>query len=335
MDPALEPGRKRTSTSPVTPIQFTCSDGQVLHGNLFEANDPPAGTPKAMVVIACATGVRASYYRRYAAFLAGHGLNAVTFDYRGIGASAPESLRGFRARWHDWGQLDIEAALAWARERHADLPLHFVGHSFGGFGVGLTAESRHLTRILTVGAQHAHWRDYAKGHRTRFVARWHVAMPLLTLGRGFFPGKTRRWLEDLPRGVALDWARGRKDFTMNAPPSQREQMRAAQRRLRAPILAVAPTDDPFASPRAVARSLAYTPNAPMTVRFLEPHTYGKIGIGHFGLFHERHRDDFWRQTLAWLEHGVDPWDGGARPVEGNTSVPAVSPVPDGAPGGGV
>lgn len=108
MDPALEPGRKRTSTSPVTPIQFTCSDGQVLHGNLFEVNEPLAGTPKAMVVIACATGVRASYYRRYAAFLAGHGLNAVTFDYPGREASAPETLRGFRARGHDWGQLDIE-----------------------------------------------------------------------------------------------------------------------------------------------------------------------------------------------------------------------------------
>lgn len=315
MDSALGAGGKRSATRAATPIEFTCSDGQVLHGHLFETadhGDDAAGTAplaKGLVVIACATGVQARYYGRYAAYLAENGFHAITFDYRGIGASAPESLRGFRARWHDWGRQDIDAALGWARDFRKDLPLHLVGHSFGGFGVGLAPESRHLTRILTVGAQHAYWRDYATGHRARSIARWHLAMPLLTLACGFFPGKRRAWLEDLPRGVALDWARSRKDFTLNAAPGLREQLRSSQRDLRAPILAVAATDDPYASGPAIDRALAYTPQAPSVVRFLEPRDHGQEGIGHFGLFHDAHQDVFWRQTLAWLEFGVDPWTG--------------------------
>lgn len=318
MDPAVGRGGKRIAP-PATPIQISCSDGQILHGHVFEPYGRAPDTSdttvpvKGIVVIACATGVTAGYYRRYAAFLAEHGFSAVTFDYRGIGASAPGSLRGFRARWHDWGLYDIDAVLGWARNHHVHLPLHFVGHSFGGFGVGLAPESRHITRILTVGAQHAHWRDYATGHRTRFIARWHLAMPMLALAGGFFPGKRIGWLEDLPRGVALDWARGRKDFTLNAPPALRNVLRASQHGLQAPILAVATTDDPYASAPAIARTLAYTPHAPSTTRFLEPGAYGQEGIGHFGLFHDMHKSTFWQQTLGWLEHGVDPWATKATP----------------------
>lgn len=185
--------------------------------------------------------------------------------------------------------------------------MYFVGHSFGGFGVGLAEASRQRTRILTVGAQHAHWRDYAAGHRVRFLLRWHVAMPLLTLVHGFIPGKRRRWLEDLPRGVALDWARSRRDFTRNATAAGRHSMRATQHQVRAPILALSATDDPYASGRAMERALAYTPHAESVARRLEPRDYGHDAIGHFGLFHDSHADTFWRQALSWLEHGVDPW----------------------------
>ncbi|RAX49977.1 alpha/beta hydrolase [Arthrobacter sp. AQ5-05] len=294
-----------------TTIEIACDDGQVLHGHVFEPatprTDAASGVPKSIVVIAAATGVPSRYYRRYAAFLAANGFIAVTFDYRGIGTSAPATLRGFRARWHDWGTQDIDAALRWARTRHGGLPLLLVGHSYGGFAVGLAPESRYLTRILTVGAQHAFWRDHAKGHRARFLFRWHLYMPLATLACGFFPGKRRGRLEDLPRGVALDRARSRKDFTRNAPAGQRERMREAQRALRAPIRAVAPTDDPYATGPAVARALACTPQAPASTHHLEPGDYGREGIGHFGLFHDSYSGTFWHQSLSWLEHGIDPW----------------------------
>ena len=302
-------------------IHIGCTDGYRLHGHLFEPAS--SGIPaRGVVVIAGATGVLSTYYHRYAAFLAENGFAAITFDYRGIGASAPETLRGFEARWHDWGYKDIDALLRWARTNHPGLPLHLVGHSFGGFGVGLAGESRHLARILTVGAQHAHWRDYAPGHRAGFLRRWHVAMPFATLRHGYFPGRKRGWLEDLPRGVALDWARSRKDFTAVRRGPAGADMRRNLQELRAPILAVAATDDPFATPQAMRRALAYTPNARHQVARISPRELNQRDLGHFALFHARFADTFWADTLTWLGDGVNPW---AMPREPAQSLPIQGP----------
>ncbi len=131
----------------------------------------------------------------------------------GVGRSRGPSLRELRLRWYDWGLKDFDAVLVEALRLGAGRRLSVVGHSFGGFGVGLARNGRWVDRLLTVGAQHAYWRDYRRGHRLDFYWRWHVVMPLATLRAGYFPGKRRGWLEDLPAGVALDWARSRKDFT--------------------------------------------------------------------------------------------------------------------------
>lgn len=285
-------------------IKISCSDGFVLTGTLFGT---ATGQTRGVVVIACATGVLATYYHRYAKFLAEHGFAAITFDYRGIGASAPASLKGFRARWYEWGYQDIDAALRWARTKYPDLELQFVGHSFGGFGVGLAEASSWVTRILTVGAQHAYLPDYVPSHRREFVTRWHLQMPLIALKNGYVDGRARGWLEDIPRGVALDWARSRKDFTRIRPRATGLKLRAHQQALSAEILAVAATDDPFASVAAMNRALAYTPHAASQIVRIDPQNLGLSELGHFALFHSRFRENFWEQTLQWLALGTNPW----------------------------
>lgn len=292
-----------------TPITFHCSDGYVLNGHVWEPDGGAnaGGTSLGTVVITCATGVKASYYHRYAAFLAENGFTAVTFDYRGIGQSRHGSLVGLRVRWFEWGLRDIDAVLDWALNRDDGGPVSVVGHSFGGFGVGLAANGRRVGRLLTVGAQHAHWRDYRRNHRLRFWWRWHVLMPLLTVRRGYFPGRERGWLEDLPAGVALDWARSPRDFTAVAPRQLRALMKGNQQAFATPTVAVAAVDDPYATPVAVNRTLKYHPNSPSDVVWLHPEDLGEREIGHFGLFHARFRDTFWADSVRWLRDGEKPW----------------------------
>lgn len=284
-------------------LAFTCLDGRELHGTLFEV---PDGTAKlGTVVIGCATAVKAGYYHRYAAFLAANGLAAVTFDYRGIGASRGGPLRGQKMRWYDWGSQDIDTVLAWAMEHSGGLPVHFVGHSFGGFGVGLAAHASGLGRILTVGAQHAYWRDFRFRAKAAHWGRAAVTVPLVAVF-GYFPAKRLNMMEDLPAGVALDWARSRRDFTMAADGTRRAVLRAHQAAVTAPILAVAPNDDSYATLPAMERAVAYTPNSQARVVHLRPEDYGETSLGHFALFHSRYRHTFWEQTLAWLRDGT--WD---------------------------
>ena len=54
-----------------------------------------------------------------------------------VGYNQPKSLVGFKASMSDWAALDVTAAVAWMRERYKDLPLSYVGHSFGGQALGL------------------------------------------------------------------------------------------------------------------------------------------------------------------------------------------------------
>ena len=45
-----------------------------------------------------------------------------------------------------------------------------------------------------MGAQFAHWRDYAPGRRLELLFKWHLVMPALTRLLGYFPGGRLGWL---------------------------------------------------------------------------------------------------------------------------------------------
>jgi len=132
-----------------------------------------------------------------------------------------------------------------------------------------------------------------------------VAVPLVGVS-GYFPAKRLGLMEDLPGGVALDWARSRKDFTTAATGARRDALLASLAGVTAPILALAPSDDSYATIPAMERAVAYTPNSTARIIHLRPEQYGESSLGHFALFHSRYRHTFWEQTLRWLRDG--DWD---------------------------
>lgn len=285
------------------PVDILCRDGVTLHGHIWMAS---ADRPIGAVIINAATGVRARFYHRYARFLAAHGFEVLTCDYRGIGLSRPARLRGCGYRWRDWGELDCDAALRFMRAHRTDAPLMVVGHSIGGFLPGLAESAPLIDRILTVSAQYAWWGDYAPRHRLPLFLKWHVAMPLLTALFGYFPGRRLGWLEDLPAGVAFEWAFRGPRFERSHPPEARAEAVRRMAAVEARILAVAMTDDPIGTLPAVRRTLACYRNAMRAALLLSPRDYGREKIGHFDLFRENHAEGFWRDTLTWLRDGDIP-----------------------------
>ncbi len=109
----------------------------------------PAEGPWASLVIAGARGVRQEFYHPFAHYLAANGIHVVTFDYRGMGASRPSSLRGFRADVSSWAEKDLEEMLG---RGDAKLPLLFVGHSLGGRLLGVPASNAQVRAAITVTA---------------------------------------------------------------------------------------------------------------------------------------------------------------------------------------
>ena len=293
--------------SPTERIRIACQGGVQLGGHLWRSD----ATPRGFVVINPATGVLARYYHFYAGFLAGHGYDVLTYDYRGIGQSRPQRLRGCGYRWRDWGQLDFDAAIRFAAEKRRAGSLLVVGHSVGGFLPGLAEHGSLVDRMLTVGAQYAYWPDYAPKQR------WHLAMPILTALCGYFPGKRLGWLEDLPAGVANEWSFKGRRTEASYPAETRADVVASFAAFRAPILAVAVTDDELGTLPAIRRTLAYYSGAERQEVLLAPADLNVEAIGHFGLFHARFADSFWPATLSWLSEGINPWadPAGHQPAE--------------------
>jgi len=280
-----------------SPIQIEATDGYLLGATLFYTGDAPL--PGRIAIINCATGVKAAYYARYARFLAEHGYLAITWDYRGIGASRTDSLRRLRAAKFDWGSKDFEGVMRWSVENFPDSEIHVVGHSIGGVMPGYAASNWRIDRLLIVGAQYAYWRDYAPAVRKRMFLKWHVLMPLLTALAGYFPGRLLGWLEDLPAGVAREWAFRRA--ALEHPDAARVQFFG---NLGGPTLAYTISDDPFGTPAAVTRLLHYYTGSARTLVSLAPADLHLKEIGHFAFFHERFRQSLWNETLQWLNSGA-------------------------------
>lgn len=285
------------------PVVLQCRDGYSLAGQLWT----PAGGPRGSVIISSATGVLARYYARYAAFLCDQGYRVLTYDYRGIGGSRPASLRNARIIWRDWGDLDFDAAVRWMRGQDPVGPLVAVGHSIGGFLPGFAASAVDVDRFLSVGAQYAYWRDYAPAQRWQMYARWHLFMPVLTSLCGYFPGRRLGWLEDLPAGVAREWAYRHARLEDSYPAAERDEVIRRFAAIRAPILAVSVTDDEYGTPPAIARGLSYYRNCHREHVRLTPQALGETRVGHFDLFRDRYRDSFWQATLDWIGTGANPW----------------------------
>lgn len=262
-----------------------------------------------------ATGVLARYYGRYAAFLTRAGYLVLTYDYRGIGESRPGSLRGFKATKHDWGALDCEAAIQCLEKAGSGLPMIAVCHSIGGFALGLAPSATKIHRALFVGCQYAYWNDYRLLLRVPMWLNWHIVMPLLTTIFGYFPGKALGWLEDLPAGVAMEWAtrlhpsfhKRYQRLSHAVVPAEGRELEDRMGAIRADILAVADANDPFATPAATARLLRYFTGSRREFVQINRRKSRLPKLGHFGFFHDRFKGTLWKQSLNWLRGEGHPW----------------------------
>jgi predicted alpha/beta hydrolase len=236
-----------------------------------------AACTKQAVLLASATGVPQGYYRAFAQWLNAQGVSAYSFDYRGIARSRPSRLRGFEADFSHWA-ADIDTVLGHVLHRHEKVSL--VGHSIGGFLAPLAQQATHasLCSLVLVGAQTAYWRDWPLPWRWPMAALWHGLMPAVTYGIGYFPGRRLRLGEDLPRGVALQWA-----LRPWVDPFAHERAALYARAL-PPVHMVAASDDRFATASAQARVRTQLLNTEVMQHTVSPESLGRKALGHFGLF---------------------------------------------------
>ena len=275
-------------------VEFEAADGYRLGGTLFR----PRSSNECAVAIHAATGVRQDFYAKFAAYLAERGFTSLTYDYRGIGRSRPRQLRGFQARMRDWALLDAPAALDFLARSVPGTRLMTVGHSFGGQALGLLPRPERISAALVVGSQSGYWRHWPALGRSWMWLATHVVLPSAPRLLGYFPASLLGFGEDLPAGVAIEWASWCRhpQYVVGALSAHGGYAKFA-----APLRAYAIRDDRFAPPRAVEALLELYPSARSEIRRVAPIDVGVKKIGHFGFFRERFRETLWREAAEWIE----------------------------------
>jgi predicted alpha/beta hydrolase len=152
-------------------------------------------------------GVTQSYYSRFAEWLAARGYLAATFDYRGIGQSAPATLRGFDIDIRDWATQDCAAVIDFMK---AQAPSRAV--------VLGRPQSRRPAARADPNRERIDRVDH-DCNRQRLLAReqladrrfvwwlWFVVVPLALRMAGYFPASGCAKSAILPRGVMAQWRR--------------------------------------------------------------------------------------------------------------------------------
>ena len=240
-----------------------------------------------------ATGVPQSYYARFAAYLAERGFTVLTFDYRGIGRSKNGDIR------------KMAAACATGRCSTRRPPSASSPRTFWWSATASAARRWGCCPRLSASALRC-----SSARRAATGGNWpplgklwvwpvtHLGLDALTRLFGYFPGSRLGFGEDLPPGVATEWARWCRHprYLVGALGAE-----DAYARLRAPLRAYAISDDAFAPLPTVEALGRLYPNSRWEIRKLAPRDVGVKALGHFGFFRERFRDSLWREAADWLE----------------------------------
>lgn len=276
-------------------LRIQASDGRELAATFF----PGAGDePRVPVLIGGGMGIIRRFYARFAGYLASRGHPVMTFDWRGIGASAGNRATDRTIRLAHWGERDLPAAIAALQEATGETRIAYVGHSIGGVVPGFCPEAgAAFERILLIAAQSGYWKLWNGPRKLLIAGAWWLAIPAVSRLYGRVPGRLMGGV-DLPATVTRDWARLARQpgYVLAHGPEVRENFR----RIRCPLRAYAIADDPMAPERAVTAAVSmYANAAPREQIACAPEDIGLPRVGHFGFFRDE-AQEAWVEAANWL-----------------------------------
>ena len=278
------------------PFRLRASDGRELAAHWFAASRR-AG----VVALNGATGFPQTFYFKLASYLSDRGYDALVYDYRGMGTSAPPLLATESTRMSDWGLLDMPAALDAAVQRAQGLPVVTLGHSVGGQFLGLLSNHARAVAHVQIATSVGFWRWEAAPFKYLAWWFWRVHGPLMLAIKGYVPTGGGWAGLPLPRGVFEEWRRWCLRPEHFAPDLHTYLASNVFKEIRAPLLSVGLTDDPIATRRTVAELDKFFPNAARESRWYSPGDVGVKRIGHEGFFSSKHRDSLWRPVVDWID----------------------------------
>ena len=193
----------------------------------------------------------------------------------------------------------MTAAFAWLCDKYPDLPKHIVGHSAGGLLFGLMPNFGKIKSVVAVGYSTGHLPQISMPYRLAAYAFLKVYVPVASKIFGYVPAKKLGLGEDLPSGVAAQWAAWCSSPGYVGNALGKDIKTHHYDKLQMPMLVLNMTDDPIATPHNVTAMHGLFPKVPITEEWIAPGDYGLKAIGHIGFFRKAN-NSLWLRVSEWL-----------------------------------
>ncbi len=262
----------------------------ILSATIFDSIDT-----KAVLVITSATGVKQSFYKKFAEYISSQNITVITFDYCGIGLSLKKPIKTLTNNAADWGTKDLDSVIRYAINNFTKHKKYLLGHSIGGQLAGLSKSLTEIDKVILVAAQSGYWKFWNGTERVKMWLNWHISFPLLTNLFGYLPSKKLTGMENLPKNVVIQWSKWGKNSDYILGDTSMEE--TFFEKYYSNITAFSIEDDKFAPEKAVEWMTTRYLNAKTKSVHLIPNDYNTNKIGHFGIFKDRFKDTIWKQLL--------------------------------------
>ena len=274
-------------------------DGYRLAATLHK---PRARPPRACVILNSGAAIPRRFYHEFAQWLAASDIACVTYDYRGMFDSRLPTGEEHEVTARSWGERDLAGVIDWCCQSFPALPLVCVAHSIGGHILGFAENIVKLDRIVLVSCGSVYW-GYRETLPSRLVRAgfWYIMLPFLAAAFGKFPGRALRIVGDIPRGVALQWAKWCRHpgYVRGAEPDA-----AGFDAIRAPIFSVHFDDDEEIPPRAIEAFAGFFTRSTVAFRRFQRHEVPAGAIGHFNFFKANVGQPLWGDVVTWLTQDI-------------------------------
>lgn len=252
------------------------------------------------VIIASATGVKQNYYHNFARFLSENHYSVYTFDYGGIGDSKTGSLAQFSTTASNWAKNDFESVIQYVKSKNPDSHLFIITHSIGGQLIGLVPSNHLFDGIIMTVSQSGSWVHWKGFNRIKMQALWYVLIPFLSKTFNYFPSGSITRMEDLPKGMALEWAKWCKKPNYHFDCI--ENVQEDYNKIKCKIVSYSIDHDFYATVSAVDWIASKFTKAKVSRVHLKPQDFGLKSIGHFDFFRVQFKDNIWKLFLENLRN---------------------------------
>lgn len=260
-------------------INILTEDNYSLSAHLFESKN----SNRKLLLINSATGVKQQIYFSFAQFFSEQGFTVITYDYRGIGLSKPDEMKGFEASMRIWGTQDYKAVTNYIKTNFPDDQKFCLGHSVGALILGMNKDSEMFDEFIFVGTQNAFVGNLKLRTKIEAYLGFGIAQPLSTRLLGYFPANWFGLGESLPSGSAFDW----RTLILNKNSTNKllEKVDDFSRNLTQKVFVIRAEDDVWLTEKGVKSLLENTyPKLKPTYRLVKTSESEKGEIGHINFF---------------------------------------------------